>query len=305
MVRAKSDNLQGALDLLVLKALEDGPMHGWGITLHIERVSDEVLRIEEGSLYPALHRMEQERWIAAEWGRSENNRRARFYRLTSSGRQAVSCRARTLAEDYQRDCRCAGVRQRQRSRGFAMAWIRRLRALFRKEELESDFEEELQFHLSMREQRNAEQGMSNAEARRSARLRFGNPTVWRERMREIDLMTFPQTVMQDLRFGCRMLLRNAGFTAIAVFALAVGIGLDTAAFTAYRAFFERKLDAHNPASMVNLALIEHTGATEPIFSYPDYETYRDHVRSFSGVIAASLPQYLTGLSAGRRCSAAR
>ena len=173
-----------------------------------------------------------------------------------------------------------------------MAWIRRLRALLRKEELDSELEEELRFHISMREQRSVEQGMSNAEARRSARLRFGNPTVWRERMSEIDLMIFPQTVMQDLRFGGRVLLRNAGFTAMAVFALAVGIGLDTATFTAYRAFFERKLDAHNPASMVNLALIEHSGETEPMFSYPDYEAYRDHVRSFSGVIAASLPQYL-------------
>ena len=174
-----------------------------------------------------------------------------------------------------------------------MAWIRRLRALFRKEELDRDFEEELQFHLSMRERRNVEQGMPHAEARHSARVRFGNPAVWLEQMREIDLMTFPQTVMQDLRFACRMLLRNAGFTAVAVFALAVGIGLNTAAFTAYRAFFERKLDAHDPASMVNLALIEHTGATEPSFSYPDYEIYRDHVRSFSGVIAVSQPQYLT------------
>ena len=174
-----------------------------------------------------------------------------------------------------------------------MAWIRRLRALFRKEELDRNFEEELQFHLSMREQRNVEQGMPHLEARRSARVRFGNPAVWREQLREIDLMTFPLTVMQDLRFGCRMLLRNAGFTVIAVFALAVGIGLDTAAFTAYRAFFDRKIDAHDPASMVNLALIEHTGATASLFSYPDYETYRDHVRSFSGVIAAGLPQYLT------------
>jgi PadR family transcriptional regulator, regulatory protein PadR len=96
----KSDNLQGALDLLVLKALEEGPMHGWGITLHIGRVSDEVLRVEEGSLYPALHRMEQERWISAEWGRSENNRRARFYRLTSPGRRrlAAECKHwRTIA----------------------------------------------------------------------------------------------------------------------------------------------------------------------------------------------------------------
>lgn len=90
MVRKKTDNLQGALDLLVLKALEQGPMHGWGITLHIERVSEEILRVEEGSLYPALHRMEQDRWIAAEWGRSENNRRARYYRLTSLGRKQLA-----------------------------------------------------------------------------------------------------------------------------------------------------------------------------------------------------------------------
>ena len=64
-------------------------MHGWGITLHIQRITDEVLRVEEGSLYPALHRMEQERWITAEWGVTENNRRARFYRLTAAGRKQL------------------------------------------------------------------------------------------------------------------------------------------------------------------------------------------------------------------------
>ena len=90
MTKTKNDNLQGALALLVLKSLEQGPMHGWGITLHIQRVSNEVLRVEEGSLYPALHRMEQERWIASEWGLSENNRRARFYRLTRLGRKQLS-----------------------------------------------------------------------------------------------------------------------------------------------------------------------------------------------------------------------
>jgi transcriptional regulator len=89
MVRAKGDNLQGTLALLVLKSLEQGAMHGWGITLHIQRISNDVLRVEEGSLYPALHRMEQEGWIAAEWGLSENNRRARFYRLTAHGRKQL------------------------------------------------------------------------------------------------------------------------------------------------------------------------------------------------------------------------
>jgi PadR family transcriptional regulator, regulatory protein PadR len=90
MTRTKNDNLQGALVLLVLKSLEQGPMHGWGITLHIQRISNEVLRVEEGSLYPALHRMEQEGWIASEWGSSENNRRARFYRLTALGRKQLN-----------------------------------------------------------------------------------------------------------------------------------------------------------------------------------------------------------------------
>lgn len=86
----KNDILQGTLALLVLKTLQHGPMHGWGITLHIQQVSDEVLRVEEGSLYPALHRMEQDGWISAEWGVSENNRRARYYRLTSAGRKQLA-----------------------------------------------------------------------------------------------------------------------------------------------------------------------------------------------------------------------
>jgi PadR family transcriptional regulator PadR len=90
VAKTKNDNLQGTLALLVLKTLEQGPMHGWGITLHIQRISNEVLRVEEGSLYPALHRMEQERWIASEWGTSENNRRARFYRLTPLGRKQLN-----------------------------------------------------------------------------------------------------------------------------------------------------------------------------------------------------------------------
>lgn len=90
MGEGKNDILQGTLALLVLKTLQQGPMHGWGITLHIQQISNEVLRVEEGSLYPALHRMEQEGWISAEWGVSENNRRARYYRLTSAGRKQLA-----------------------------------------------------------------------------------------------------------------------------------------------------------------------------------------------------------------------
>jgi PadR family transcriptional regulator PadR len=90
LAKPKSDVLQGTLALLVLKTLARGEMHGYGITLHIQRVSGDALRVEEGSLYPALHRMEQDGWISAEWGTTENNRRARYYRLTATGRKELA-----------------------------------------------------------------------------------------------------------------------------------------------------------------------------------------------------------------------
>ena len=81
----KSDLLQGTLDLLILKTLQPGPMHGWGISLRIQEVSEDVLQVNQGSLYPALHRLEQQGLIAAEWGSSENKRQAKFYELTRAG----------------------------------------------------------------------------------------------------------------------------------------------------------------------------------------------------------------------------
>jgi PadR family transcriptional regulator PadR len=90
MTRPRNDILQGTLQLLVLKTLAShGQMHGYGITAHIHTVSKELLRVEEGSLYPALHRMEQDDWIRAEWGLTEKNREARFYSLTPKGRKQL------------------------------------------------------------------------------------------------------------------------------------------------------------------------------------------------------------------------
>jgi transcriptional regulator len=86
----KSDLLQGTLDLLVLKTLALEPMHGWGIAQRIQQISEDVLRVSQGSLYPALHRLEVQRLIASEMGTSENNRRARFYRITAAGRKRLA-----------------------------------------------------------------------------------------------------------------------------------------------------------------------------------------------------------------------
>ena len=85
----RSELLQGTLDLLILRTLAAGPMHGWGISQRIQQVSDSVLVVNQGSLYPALYRLEAEGWIASEWGASENNRRAKFYKLTRNGERQL------------------------------------------------------------------------------------------------------------------------------------------------------------------------------------------------------------------------
>jgi len=86
---SKLDLLQGTLDLLILRTLAAGPLHGWAISERIQQISQDVLQVNQGSLYPALHRLEHQDWIAAEWGVSELGRRARFYRLTPKGRKQL------------------------------------------------------------------------------------------------------------------------------------------------------------------------------------------------------------------------
>ena len=87
--KKKSELLPGTLDMLILKTLERSVMHGYGIAQHIQQISDDVLQVEEGSLYPALQRLQLNGWVASEWGHSANNRRARYYRLTAAGRKQL------------------------------------------------------------------------------------------------------------------------------------------------------------------------------------------------------------------------
>ena len=89
MAKQRTDLLQGTLDMLILKALSTGAMHGYGVGQRIEQLAEEMLKVEEGSLYPALYRLEERGWISSEWGTSDNNRRARFYKLTARGRRQL------------------------------------------------------------------------------------------------------------------------------------------------------------------------------------------------------------------------
>jgi transcriptional regulator len=85
----RRDLLQGTLDLLILRTLQNGPLHGWAISERIQQISQDVLQVNQGSLYPALHRLEHQSWIKAEWGISDLGRRARFYKLTAAGRKQL------------------------------------------------------------------------------------------------------------------------------------------------------------------------------------------------------------------------
>ena len=91
--KSKNDALSGSLSLLVLRVLALGPMHGYALASRIQTMSEDLLRVEEGSLYPALHRMEQDGWIASEWGTTDSNRRARFYQLTREGQKQLAVEA--------------------------------------------------------------------------------------------------------------------------------------------------------------------------------------------------------------------
>jgi PadR family transcriptional regulator len=89
MAKTKSDLLQGTLDMLILKTLALEPMHGWGVSQRIQQISSGVLSVNQGSLYPALYRLEDQGWIEAEWGNSDNNRQAKYYKLTRAGRKQL------------------------------------------------------------------------------------------------------------------------------------------------------------------------------------------------------------------------
>lgn len=89
MAKPKSELLQGTLDMLILKTLELEPMHGWGISQRIQQISESVLQVNQGSLYPALHRLEEQGWIKSKWGASDNNRQAKYYELTPRGRKQL------------------------------------------------------------------------------------------------------------------------------------------------------------------------------------------------------------------------
>ena len=159
----KSDLPQGTLDLLILKVVALGPVHGYAIAQRLQQVSRDVVQVPQGSLYPALHRLENRGFLAADWKETETGREAKFYRLTRKGRDAARKRSRELgAVDVSRR---ADPQNRRRGRG--MTWWQRF---WRREQMEAHLEKEIRFHLDQHTADLIARGHSPEEARRLARL---------------------------------------------------------------------------------------------------------------------------------------
>jgi putative ABC transport system permease protein len=163
-----------------------------------------------------------------------------------------------------------------------MKLFHRLRALFRKEELDQELSDELAFHLENQIEQNIAAGMSAKEARYAALKSFGGVEQVKEECRDAWGVRFIDTQFQDIRFGLRMLTKNPGFTAVAVLTLALGIGANSAIFTVVDAAVLRPLPIAKPDRLVRLSMMTPQGAN-PELSYPDYEDVRQQVKSFSGV----------------------
>src|SRR5215813_7463236 len=169
-----------------------------------------------------------------------------------------------------------------------MRWWSELKYIVRKlnrRRAEQEAEEEIRTHLELEIREKIEAGVSPEEARRAARRAFGSVVVAKEESRAIWGFVSPETWLQDLRYGARILVKNPGFTLIAALTLALGIGVNTTLFTVYDAFLLKPLPLKDPDSIANIMGYDREGKRNRLFSYLDYVDYRDRATTFSGLIA--------------------
>src|SRR5499426_3463446 len=282
--------------MLILKALSLGPLHGYGIIQRIRQLSDELLEVEQGSLYPAVYRIEQRGWISSKWGVTETGRRAKFYTLTKAGSKQLK------AEEESWDRLALAIAKVRKSslRRLMMKWFNilmaRLRALFRRESVLRDIEEELRVHVEMETETNIRRGMPPNEARAAALKSFGNVGRNTEHGYDIRGGGWLETLWQDLRFGARMLLKQPGFTLIAMLTLALGVGANTAIFSVVNAVLLRPLPFREAGQLVMLGTVDtREGDRLSAVSYPNFVDWRAQSGSFERSAAFRVRSFtLTG-----------
>ena len=293
----KTEIWQGTLALMILKTIETlGPLHGYGIARRIEQISGDRLSLNYGTLYPSLLKLEQEGWIVSEWGVSENNRKAKYYKLTRSGRKQLGKRRKRVESDH-RDRRPVS-----RPRGGSVmsklrAWLLRFKGLFLKDAREREFADELESHLQMHIDDNIRAGMSPQEARRVALMKLGGIDQAKEAYRDRATMPFLESVVQDLRFTLRQLRKNPAFTFTATVMVALGIGASVAIFAFVDAALIKPLPYQNPS---RLLFVTETTPEIPRanFSYLDYLDWKKLNKVFDSLEVYGQRGFVIRTSAG-------
>ena len=295
--------------MLVLKALARGPRHGYAIAEWIQEASGDVLRVEEGALYPALHRLELKGLLSAEWGASDNNRRAKYYALTTAGRKQLAAEAAQwrrlsgavaqvmLATSRVQCCERLSMRSACDSGRSSTAAAST-----------ATWKTSSPFISRCAPRSTARAGLGVDDAQAAAQRRFGNVLSLKEACRELWTLNAVERLGQDLRFGARMLRRSPGFTAVALATLTLGVGSTTAIL----AFLDlRPLPVPRPEELVLLhwttqkpsshdAVTTISGCEDLHIApfddcsvpYPIYHGVSTHARSFAGTAAFSRPYAL-------------
>ena len=282
MAKERGDVLQGTLDMLVLKALQLEPMHGWGITERIEQWSESVLQLGQGTLYPALYRLERQGLIRSEWKVTENNRRARYYSLTRVRPAAAERRARAVAPHVPRGQPCARRHHRivepHDETGSHEGW-RWIRSIGRRHALERGLDEEIRFHIDQQTEKNRRAGMRPDEARRQALIKFGGLEGVKERTRDEIRPALLEDSVRDIRHGLRVLRRAPGFTAAALVTLALGIGATSAIFSVVRTVMLEPLPYHEPDRIVAVWETNRGGTSRNVIAPANFVAWRERTRT--------------------------
>ena len=276
----------GTLDLMVLKTLQAmGPLHGYGIARRIEQVAQGALALNQGTIYPALLRLEQKGWISSEWGTSENNRRARFYAITRSGRKQLAAEA----ESWARTVAMVSTASWRGSHDHSRNPGSRVKGLFARDR--RAVSEEIRTHLDLLADTHVGQGLTTAQARAAARRDFGGVESMKEHYRDQGGLRVIDAIVQDVRYAVRAMRRAPLFSAIAILTLAAGIGANAAMFSVADALVLRPLPVERPDQLravhLFITLGGRTAKSSMSLPYSAFETLRASSDVFSGLTAFS------------------